>query len=430
MLPPLSATQITTAKDCLRKFAFHYFTDLPRPEAGPGAELGAKIHKVAEDYLKNGTAPDRDTPEGEIFIGGLPWLPPPGSGGVEGRIDIEISHIPFTGFVDLCTRGGILPRWQFGPCPVVLDHKTSSDPKKWGLTAETLPFDVQALIYGFYAVSKTERSEIGFRWLYYKTKGRPLVYPTDTVLAQDIIFKNFESEVWPTAELIHGLWQTKPAPNTLEASPEACSKYGGCPYIGVCKLTPAEKAAGLMRLAQNKEEDMATLREKFEAQANRGNVNPPLPAAPAASTPQAPAFPRQQPQIINAAPVPMQLPLFTPKNMPPAKAPQTSIAPPAQQMRRNCVSSIAPDGLVSQTSIAPPVQQMPSPNLTPPSGVSGVCGDVYTPHTAALMGCAIVDPTPTIEARVRVAAALLTRHDYSPSQLRKEADKIVEALLK
>jgi len=401
MIPPLSATQITTAKDCLRKFAFHYFTDLPRPEAGPGAELGAKIHKVAEDYLKNGTAPDRDTPEGEIFIGGLPWLPPPGSGGVEGRIDIEISHIPFTGFVDLCTRGGILPRWQFGPCPVVLDHKTSSDPKKWGLTAETLPFDVQALIYGFYEVSKTGHSEIGFRWLYYKTKGRPLVYPTDTVLAQDIIFKNFESEVWPTAELIHGLWQTKPAPNTLEASPEACSKYGGCPYIGVCKLTPAEKAAGLMRLAQNKEEDMATLREKFEAQANRGNVNPPLPTAPAASTPQAPAFPQQQPRTINGAPVPasvpMQLPLFTVKNMPPATAPQTAIAP----------------------ALTPSLPTAPVDSSTAPvPQIQGVTGDVLT------------DIAVSLELRCQIAAALLTRHDYSPSQLRKEADKIVEALLK
>lgn len=416
MIPPQSATQIDTAKDCLRKWAFRYLTDLPKPEPGSGALLGQKIHAVAEAYLSKGTQPDRDIPEGEIFIGGLPFLPPPGSGGVEGRISIEISGILFTGFIDLRTRGSMLPQWPYGSVPVVLDHKTSSDPKKYGLTTETLKTNIQTLIYGFYEMSVTKRDEIGFRWLYYKTKGRKLVYPVDVLMPRRQITDNFEKYVWSTAEKLHTLYEEKPDPNTLEPCTESCSKYGGCPYQGVCILTPAQKASGLMRLAQNKEEEMTSLRAKLEEQANRGNVNPPLPGV---VQPTPGSF--QQPPLPGPAQtVPVQQTQANFPPPPPGGFQQPSqplpvqqsfpVPPPREDLRRQLDAEL-------KNTAQPVVQTMQSVGEKPPQ-IQGVTGVVFT------------DMGLELDFRGRIAAALLTRHDYTPSQLRKEADKYVEALLK
>ena len=82
MTPALSPSQINTGLECLRKFGFKYLTDLPKPEPGPGAVRGQIIHDIAEAYLDKAVAPDRDVPEGAIFIEGLPYLPGPGTGGV------------------------------------------------------------------------------------------------------------------------------------------------------------------------------------------------------------------------------------------------------------------------------------------------------------------------------------------------------------
>lgn len=320
----ISPTQLDTSFTCLRWFGFKYLTDLPKPPQEAGALLGSEVHAVAEAYLKNGTKPDRDTDPGRIFIGGLPYLPPPGSGGVEGTFSIEIGGIWFRGIIDLLTRGGLLPQWSYGDIPVVVDHKTSSNPKEYGLTPSTLVDNVQALLYVYYAISKSNASTVGGRWIYYKTRGRELCYPVDMLWDSQDVFRRFEP-VLERARLLKKLWDEKPDPNSLDPSPESCDKYRGCPYRALCKITPVELSVGLFKKA-NQGDTMASAAEALKAKLltqqaakqqvspaetpattqKTDGINPPIPGRtaplpkPAPMPNKAATMPKPKPAVIEA----------------------------------------------------------------------------------------------------------------------------------
>lgn len=286
-----SPTKIDTARDCLRKAYYRYFTDLPKPPSGPGAELGSAVHDVAEGYLAHGKAPDRDTPAGKIFIPGLPHLPPPGSGGVEGWIRFTVSErITYNGRVDLVTRAGVLPGFDGDPyLPIILDHKTSKDPNAHGKGPEQLATDSQVLIYGMWLAAreaKTGLTRAGFRWVYYATLGRPRAYPVDLVLSYDQLTAGFGQYIWPVSLTLAELEHERPRAEDVPCSPEACGKYGGCPYMGVCPITPAQRLSGAFNTEDRNMGE--SLLQKLQKRQVAG-VNPPA-QAPAAPPPvQAPA---------------------------------------------------------------------------------------------------------------------------------------------
>jgi hypothetical protein len=261
----LSASQISIAQECERKVAFRYMSRHPKPPQHPAAALGTRVHAVGEVYLSEGTPPDRDSDEGAIFIKGLPFLPAPGSGGVEGYFKDEIGGIAYQGYVDLLVKSHKLPQWDLPKCWVVHDHKTSSNPATWGKDEKALRTDPQVLIYGRKYLG--DERGVGFRWLYLKTKGRLKAYPVDFIMTATEVVEGFDRHVQPTAERLVELYQIKDLdPNSLDPSPQACDNFGGCFYRGVCKLTPQERLKGLMT---TKEKNMGlkdTLQKKVQKQ--------------------------------------------------------------------------------------------------------------------------------------------------------------------
>ena len=71
----VSASQITTFRDCPRKWYFEKVVGLPRPSTG-STELGSAVHAVLEDYLRGDTEGIAPTSEAhEIAMSGLVHLP-------------------------------------------------------------------------------------------------------------------------------------------------------------------------------------------------------------------------------------------------------------------------------------------------------------------------------------------------------------------
>ena len=131
----VSASQIKTWNDCPRKWGFKYIDGLEDPPS-KAAILGSKVHAELERYLEGGDI-DEASDAGKIAATALDLLPEPRVDlSVEEEVVFELDGVTFRGFVDLIDPAG----------PTIFDHKTSSDPKRWGLTEETLVDDVQALM--------------------------------------------------------------------------------------------------------------------------------------------------------------------------------------------------------------------------------------------------------------------------------------------
>ena len=285
----LSASQIDIARACLRKWAFRYTQGLPKPPTQPGDILGSKVHEVAEAYLKFGTAPNRSTREGAIFLKGLPYLPPPGTGGVEGYFTLELDGMCFQGYIDLATRGVVLPQWSLGHYPIVLDHKTSSNPLKYGKKAQDLLGDPQAILYTIRrGIDANTAGTVGLRWLYYRTSTRPKCFAVDMVWSGAQAHAQYEKLIAPLARRLVELHTNRIDANELEPSASACDSFGGCPYRGICKITPRERLAGLM-VNHNQEDKVmrSDLLDKLRAMQGKAPVQAPVQAPVIADAVQA-----------------------------------------------------------------------------------------------------------------------------------------------
>ncbi len=293
----VSATQIEAvdpAHDagCERRFAFNYVMGL-KPPQHPAAALGGELHKFGEGYLRDGKAPDDLTVAGNLFLYGLPYLPPPRSGGVEGDIQsIEIDGVRYNGYIDY--RGPRVPGVE-GRC--TLDHKTSSNPKKWGLwTLEKFLSKPQPILYGSYDVLRSEADGeedrwSNLRWLYYWTKGKPRAEPSDVRLTRAMLEDNFERVVGNPAKRILQIIESQPDPNDLTPNYRACDKFpkardskgpDGCPYHprngGGCKIERMKSVAAAF--GRKKEEMKMPVNEKLMAKLRRAEapkdpINPP-----------------------------------------------------------------------------------------------------------------------------------------------------------
>ena len=72
-LEHVSASQITTFRDCPRKWYFDKIVKVPRVSTA-ATELGSAVHEELEHYLKEGRNPS-NTPAGDIARSGLHLLP-------------------------------------------------------------------------------------------------------------------------------------------------------------------------------------------------------------------------------------------------------------------------------------------------------------------------------------------------------------------
>ena len=222
MIPYVSASQITTFRDCARKWYFNKIVGISTPST-PATELGSAVHEALENYLRDGVAFDQSE-AGVIAQSGAHLLPD------DANVEIELSleSMPLTdspvevrGFVD-----AIYPERHH-----ILDHKTSSN-KKYTKTKRELRENVQLILYArAYLERAPDADEVTLTHVYYGTRSR-WSKRVDVTLTRDEIL-----EKWSRIRTeIEAMITASDAPNAGEVSPnrDACSKYGGCPFAGQC----------------------------------------------------------------------------------------------------------------------------------------------------------------------------------------------------
>lgn len=239
----VSASQIKRWKECPRAWGFEYLKGL-RPPPSKAAALGSAVHRLLELHFKGEAWPTHETDgfgdrsaaaeklaQAVIDSG---TLPSPGffvePENVERPFMLKSGDIQIRGFIDL-----IVPRAR---PPLVADHKTSSDPAKYGLTAETLPDDIQATIYAAAVLDMLGVDEVACQWTYCKTRGRAEVHPVRATLDRERTRENLAAHVLPpTREILDTVARHEADeidPIQLRPVPESCGNWGGCPHSDYC----------------------------------------------------------------------------------------------------------------------------------------------------------------------------------------------------
>jgi hypothetical protein len=235
----VSASQVKTWQACPRKWGFKYLDGIQDPP-GKAAQFGTAVHGVLEDYFNTGAMPDTTTREGKVAAAGLSHYPTRKDVDVELEIFFITDGVLYRGFVDAA----------WGPetdddLPDIYDHKTSSNPEKYGLTPKSLPHDPQGLIYGVWALDFWDVPGVNLNWVYYKTKGRAVASRVSAHLSREDAQANFQKTIAPIGKAIvdarAGFTEgTIKGGNDLEANPRACGDFGGCPFAPFCRRTQDE----------------------------------------------------------------------------------------------------------------------------------------------------------------------------------------------
>lgn len=285
-----SAAQLTTARQCMRKWAWKYIAGIDEPPSQP-LELGKKVHSILEAYLKDGTVPDpnetwRFKPGARLFYVGKIALtmfsaimPKPGTGTVEGGLTMTISGVKLRGFID---------HWNFDPTAgeegriTIIDHKTSSDPEKWGKTPETLLDDVQPIVYARMLLERHPGADVTCFWNYGSTDAvqrKAKVVGID--MSPGAVYAKFENDVVPLARVLRSHVEAKTDPLSLPPNPDICDMFGGCPHRSRCNLSTKDRIGAFVMAGSSLIDSLLAT--------NPGAAAPALPPPAAATAPALPA---------------------------------------------------------------------------------------------------------------------------------------------
>lgn len=331
-----SASQIATAEDCLRKWAWDKIDGI-KGDPNPHAQFGTATHDHLEAWLKAKTIPPDDTPEGVTAQAMIPALPPPQSvnpDDVEIKFGLMLGDFEFVGYIDLWVPNR-------DPRPLVCDHKTTGN-LAYAKTPATLITDPQATLYGAWGMHHTNRTDIDLLWNYGTRHKRPKVLPVLATVTADDINPRLEQTI-ETARTLQAIHDSGVPAKDVPYDAAACEKYGGCPYRDRCNLTPQEILRSHMANEKTKGNFLAELRAK-KASKSKGNGKAALPHPPPAKTPtiavpESPINPPEAPVEVlveyEAAPVPEPAPKRGrgrpkgSKNDAPPPAPPSAPAAPA-----------------------------------------------------------------------------------------------------
>lgn len=263
---------------------------LPRHKS---SALGSAVHAVAESYFAGGE-PNWYTFPAQILESGIHSLPRPDECAlVEVERPIGRAPVPYPeppedprkpptriliagtywgGFVDLTLRvdsRAVLDRLglpaELEGVPFVVDHKTSSDPVRWGHTPETLASDLQFAIYAYDLMDRYGLDRAFGRWNYYASRSKRVSFPIDAWIRRDQAL----DVIAPHAHLARQL-DAMTCRDDAEMRVSACADYGGC-YLHRSNGGPCDArqsvAARLTRLRPSKEEKRPmSLKARIQAQ--------------------------------------------------------------------------------------------------------------------------------------------------------------------
>jgi len=315
----VSPSQVDTWLLCKRKWAWRYIGGL-KPPPKPSAALGTEVHdNCLTPYLKDGKPLDFISfpKAANIAASGLHLLPAPKTVRTEAAVGFTFEGVRWRGSRDFC---------GFPSTPFVGDHKTTKSVKNWAKSVEELKVDSQVAVYGWQqwldvtgAIGK-DPGEIHFRWVYYQTEGANLAIARDFLLTTAHLAKKVSDLSLTGAEIIATKGGTT-KPTDLPPNPSACRAFGGCPYEGVCNLSPAERGisafAGLSPAIRQGNQRMLTVQELLKRAA---------PTAPMPTTTQAPAATLAPIPVVDVAPPP------TTETHPGHPADTTPINPPESKL--------------------------------------------------------------------------------------------------
>jgi hypothetical protein len=243
-----SPSQLLTWRDCPRKWAFEKVAKLPKPEAASAA-LGTDGHTQLETYLAGGDI-DFTRPSGAIVAAGLHLLPPPKSPGllIETTFNYKSpAGYSYSGRLDMQgPDSGIFPAEGtegLGGRPFVSDHKTTSG-IAWAKTSEDLRTDPQGVLYGIATMDKYRADSVDLIWTYYQTKGPKKAKRVHLRLLRGQAEEGIRQIDLDASAIAHNLDLGLDA-KAYQPNPKACTKYGGCPYVGPCGLSPRDSLQSL-----------------------------------------------------------------------------------------------------------------------------------------------------------------------------------------
>lgn len=295
----VSASQCRNFARCQRYWGFTYLDGIRTPSSAAAA-LGTATHKQLEKWLGHGIKPD-DSRAGDIASRGLHLLPDPqtheGAILVEVPMYMDVEGILFRGFVDVV--------WQETEGWVISDHKTSSNPRLYGLNAESMFEDVQVLMYAVWGIDYTEETSVRLQWTYFPTKGSPKTekgqpFPVGRRLDQETANGNFEKIVLPIAR---GICDARArfekneikGARDLPINPDACGDFGGCPHAGYCPRSKDE----LLTAVFGKRESKKTMGLK-DILKNKKKAPPRASELPSVQSPEAPETVEQEQAVSRA----------------------------------------------------------------------------------------------------------------------------------
>lgn len=322
----VSASEIEVFDLCPRKWAYVYVEGRRGPP-NDAAALGTRVHKILEQWLKDGTAPDTLTMEGEIAASGLHLLPPPRTPTLvcEEEFRFTSRRAWYSGFKDFRYRdaNGLVH---------VGDHKTTKN-FQWAKSLEEILCHSQALIYAVDEFFKNPSDDrLALDWIYYKTTGSRKAEPRFQIVTKDEVAELFFEHVDPVAGEITRLHHEVPQDaSALDFAPNfsSCDAFGGCPFLSICNPSPTQRTQATMTQAG------LSLTDKIKAMKAGRPVSPIHPPEHTQAPVQSfggifpPGAPAAQPALAPTAAAPVQAALPFALPVPQAAPPVPQAAAPA-----------------------------------------------------------------------------------------------------
>lgn len=286
----ISPSHLSLFEMCPRRWYFQYIMGV-KPPSGTGAEFGQRAHSHIDKYLTEGVPVPWDQDDGAAALAGIDHWP--------NRDDVH------KGFVlvekEILVHRNALPVPYYGVVDLlrvdeaaVDDHKFSSDPAKWGATAEQLKYDFQGIIYSAGALSigarprvdkRTGKQYVRFGHLQYRSRAPYKCLPVQVEMPVDHVQKELDALDSIVVEMFKVGQIARPEDTPYKEGANSCDKYGreGCFFREICSAAGVEKAiqdpvAKAMARINYGGQDMASPLDKLkkaQAAAAGTPINPP-----------------------------------------------------------------------------------------------------------------------------------------------------------
>ena len=408
-----SASQVSTYRDCARKWAWRYLAGLKAPQSASQA-LGTEVDdEQIQPYLREGRPLDFTRPSGEIAQALLPLLPPPPvpAENVQKQFRIESadSSFGFLGYIDV---------FQPGPVPTVTDTKTCGS-FDWIRTPKELETDVQAQLYAVATFLETGAPAVDLEWLYTRTRGAKAarrvhvrVTPEHASAQYDGIHVTAE-EMLAVRRAAAEAGDTRDYVLSLPPTTDSCSKYGGCPYQHECNLSPSNfRKANVMSASSILERLRAkkAAQQSGQAAPETSGISPSSPGPVAAGAVAAPPPP---PPVLSDRDVPpaTELPAWAGE-----KAPYAGINPPEKTLP-TVASGVAAAGVV-------PAAERPKRHRRTKAEMEAARAAAEAERPEPDGGSNVVDAIP-VEREERPAASVHVVVSLDPATIQAIADAVL-----